>query len=110
MQIKKFDNAEEIIRMILRENKSSGKAYELLGLIKEKEQAYVDAAESYEKAFELTLKKSAGIGFRLAYNYMKAKRYVDCLETCRLVLEANPRYDPIRQEIQSKVMEVIRWW
>ena len=97
VQIKKFDNAEEIIRMILRENKSSGKAYELLGLIKEKEQAYVDAAESYEKAFEMTLKKSAGIGYRLAYNYMKAKRYVDCLETCRVVLEANPRYDPIRQ-------------
>lgn len=44
VQIKKFDNAEETIRMVLRENKSSGKAYELLGLIKEKEQAYVDAA------------------------------------------------------------------
>lgn len=79
VQIKKFDNAEETIRMVLRENKSSGKAYELLGLIKEKEQAYVDAAESYEKAFELTQRKSAGIGYRLAYNYMKAKRYVDCL-------------------------------
>lgn len=30
--------------MVLRENKSSGKAYEMIGLIKEKEQAYVDAA------------------------------------------------------------------
>jgi tetratricopeptide repeat protein 21B len=65
--------------MILKENKSSGKAHELLGLIKEKEQAYVDAAQSYEKAFELTKKKSASIGYRLAYNYMKGKRYVDCL-------------------------------
>jgi hypothetical protein len=27
VQIKKFDNAEDIIRMTLRENKSSGKAY-----------------------------------------------------------------------------------
>ncbi len=34
VQIKKFDNAEETIRMVLKENKSSGKAYELMGLIK----------------------------------------------------------------------------
>lgn len=56
----------------------------------------------------MTQKKSGPIGYRLAYNYMKAKRYVDCLETCRVVLESNPRYDPIRIDIQSKVMELIR--
>jgi hypothetical protein len=39
---------------------------------------------------------------------MKAKRYVDCLETCRLVLESNPKYDPIKTDIQSKVLELIR--
>lgn len=41
---------------------------------------------------------------------MKAKRHVDCLETCRQVLEANPKYEPIKADIQSKVMEVIRWF
>lgn len=40
---------------------------------------------------------------------MKAKRHVDCLETCRQVLEANPKYEAIKTDIQSKVMEVIRW-
>ena len=79
IQIKKFDNAEEILRQVIRENKSCGKALELMGLIKEKEQAYVDAAQFYERAFELTARKSSSIGFRLAYNYMKAKRHVDCL-------------------------------
>ena len=39
IHIKKFDNAEDTLRMIIRENKSCGKALELLGLIKEKEQA-----------------------------------------------------------------------
>lgn len=50
-----------------------------MGLIKEKEQAYADASEFYEKAFDMTNRKSAGIGYRLAYNYLKAKRYIDCL-------------------------------
>ncbi len=50
-----------------------------MGLIREKEQAYADASEFYEKAFDLTSRKSAAIGFRLAYNYLKAKRYIDCL-------------------------------
>ncbi len=57
-----------------------------MGLIREKEQSYADAADFYLKAFELTSRKSAGIGYRLAYNYMKAKRYVDCLEICRQVM------------------------
>ena len=47
-----------------------------MGLIRQKEQAYADAADFYQKAFDLTSRKSAGIGFRLAYNYMKAKRYI----------------------------------
>ena len=50
-----------------------------MGLIREKEQAYADASDFYEKAFELTSRKSAAIGYRLAYNYMKAKRYIECL-------------------------------
>lgn len=50
-----------------------------MGLACEKESAYADAADYYEKAFDLTNRKSAGIGYRLAYNYMKAKRYIECL-------------------------------
>ena len=57
-----------------------------MGLIKEKEQNFLDAIEKYEEAFELTSRKSAPIGYRLAHNHMKAKRYVDCLEICRQVL------------------------
>jgi len=40
----------------------------------------------------MTSRKSSGIGYRLAYNYLKAKRYIDCLEVCRQVKEANPNY------------------
>lgn len=72
----------------------------MMGLIRQKEQAYADAADFYEKAFELTSRKSAGIGYRLAYNYMKAKRYIECLEVCRQVTEAFPNYTAIKTEIE----------
>jgi tetratricopeptide repeat protein 21B len=85
---------------LLKENRSCGKAQELMGLIREKEQAYADASEFYEKAFELTSRKSAAIGYRLAYNYMKAKRYIDCLEVCRQVTEVHPSYTTIKTDIE----------
>ena len=47
IHIKKFDNAEDILRNLLRENKSCDKAEELMGLIREKDLAYADAAEFY---------------------------------------------------------------
>ncbi len=92
----------------MRENKSCGKAEEYMGLIREKEQAYADASDFYEKAFNLTSRKSASIGYRLAYNYFKARRFVECLEVCRQVLEVNPSYTSIRTDIQEKAIMAIR--
>jgi tetratricopeptide repeat protein 21B len=50
-----------------------GKAEEYMGLIKEKEQSFVDAATHYETAFKLLNKKNPNMGFRLAFNYLKAR-------------------------------------
>ncbi len=47
-----------------------------MGLIRQLQQAFADASDFYEKAFALTHRKSAAIGYRLAYNYLKAKRHV----------------------------------
>jgi tetratricopeptide repeat protein 21B len=44
-----------------------------MGLIKEKEQSYVDAANHYENAFKLLNKRNLNMGYRLAFNYLKAK-------------------------------------
>jgi tetratricopeptide repeat protein 21B len=50
-----------------------GKAEEYMGLIKEKEQSYVDAANHYETAFKLLNERNLNMGYRLAFNYLKAK-------------------------------------
>ena len=66
-----------------------------MGLIKEKERAYVDAATHYEKAFEMSSRKNLGVGFRLAFNYLKAERMIDCIDVAKEVLKVNPAFPSI---------------
>lgn len=66
-----------------------------MGLIKEKEHSYIDAAVHYEKAHNLSGEKSASVGFRLAFNYLKAKRYIDCINVCKSILTHFPDYPKI---------------
>lgn len=47
ISINKYDLAEKELTKCLKYNKSIVKAEELMGFIKEKEKAYVDAAEHY---------------------------------------------------------------
>ena len=80
ISVNKYDLAEGELKKCLKYNKSNIKAEELMGLIKEKEKAYVDAAEHYQKAFVMSNKKNGGVGFRLAFNYLKANRLVDAID------------------------------
>ena len=50
ISVNKYDLAEAELKKCLKYNKSTVKAEELMGLIKEKEKAYVDAADHYAKA------------------------------------------------------------
>jgi tetratricopeptide repeat protein 21B len=84
--ISKFDNAEELLKKCLKYNRCCAKAEEFMGLIKEKESMYIDAASHYEKAFSISNSKNTSIGYRLAFNYFKAKRYIECLDICNKVL------------------------
>lgn len=71
------------------------KAEEFMGLIKEKERIYVDAAVHYEKAFKMSNKRNATVGFRLAFNYMKANRFVDAVDVGKDILKAYPDYPKV---------------
>jgi tetratricopeptide repeat protein 21B len=104
----KFDLAEELLKKCLKYNKSMFKAEEYMGLIKEKEQCYVEAAEHYERAFKLSNKRNAGVGYRLAFNYLKAKRYVDSITVCKDVLATYPEYPKIQKDILEKARLSLR--
>lgn len=67
-----FQEAEKELAKVLKHNKSNVKAYEYMGLIKEKEKDHETAALHYQSAFKMSNSKNAGVGFRLAFNYLKA--------------------------------------
>ncbi|CAK4097343.1 unnamed protein product [Aphanomyces euteiches] len=104
----KYDLAQELCKKALQHNKSSGKAWELLGLIMEKEQSYQDASDCYHEAWKCGGEASAPIGFKLAFNYLKAKRYVEAIDVSQKVLDKFPDYPKIRKEIREKAQAGLR--
>ncbi|XP_054978983.1 tetratricopeptide repeat protein 21B [Sorex araneus] len=108
IQSAKYDMAEELLKRCLRHNKSCCKAYEYMGYIMEKEQAYTDAALNYELAWKHGNQTSPAVGYKLAFNYLKAKRYVEAIDICHQVLEAHPTYPKIRKDILDKARTSLR--
>ena len=108
ISVNKYDLAEAELKKCLKYNKSNIKAEELMGLIKEKEKAYVDAAEHYQRAFEMSNKKNSGVGYRLAFNYLKASRLVDAIDVGKEVLKVNPNMPKVKADIIDKARVGIR--
>uniref|UniRef100_A0A667H581 Tetratricopeptide repeat protein 21B n=1 Tax=Lynx canadensis TaxID=61383 RepID=A0A667H581_LYNCA len=108
IQSAKYDMAEELLKRCLRHNRSCCKAYEYMGYIMEKEQAYTDAALNYEMAWKHGNQTNPTVGYKLAFNYLKAKRYVDAIDVCHQVLEGHPTYPKIRKDILDKARMSLR--
>uniref|UniRef100_A0A8C5WE05 Tetratricopeptide repeat domain 21A n=1 Tax=Leptobrachium leishanense TaxID=445787 RepID=A0A8C5WE05_9ANUR len=104
----KYDIATELLKRCLVYNKSCSKAYEYLGFIMEKEQSYKDAAENYKEAWTYSSQSSPSIGFRLAFNYLKNKKYTDAIDICHKVLKDHPTYPKIRREILEKAQASLK--
>jgi tetratricopeptide repeat protein 21B len=104
----KFDLATALCKKCLNNNRSCTQAAELLGLIMEKEQSYKDAAEFYEQAWESLGQSSASIGYKLAFNYLKAGRYLDSIDVCHAVLAKHPEYPDIKKHILAKARKHLR--
>ena len=74
----------------------------------EKESSYKDAAQHYEQAWKFSNKASPAVGYKLAFNYMKAKRFTDAIDVCHEILSRYPSYPKIKKEILEKSRENIR--
>ena len=110
ISVNKFDLAEAELKKVLKYNKSNVKAEEYMGLIKEKEKAYVDAANHYASAFKMSNNKNASVGFRLAFNYLKAERYVETVDIGRQILSVVPDFPKVKTELINKARALIRNW
>merc|ERR1719158_2385326 len=102
IQSSKYDLASSLCHLAKDHNRSCGKAWEQLGLIYEKEQAYKDAAAHYEKAWDFCDEASPSVGYRLAFNYLKAKRYVEAINVTQKVLAISENYPKIQKTSLKK--------
>jgi tetratricopeptide repeat protein 21B len=106
--IGKHDLAGELCRRVLTINGSNVKSYEMLGNILEKEQSFKEAADSYEVAWKNSFYENAAIGFKLAFNYLKGKKYVEAIDVAHRILAAFPDYPKVRKEILEKARQALR--
>lgn len=108
IQSSKGDMATELLDKILQHNKSCCKAYELCGIVDEKDQNYRSAAHKYKAAWQYGGKTKPSIGYKLAFNYMKVKRYADAIDVCQQVLKLHPDYPAIKKDILDKCRNNLR--
>uniref|UniRef100_A0A803SV75 Tetratricopeptide repeat protein 21B n=1 Tax=Anolis carolinensis TaxID=28377 RepID=A0A803SV75_ANOCA len=106
IQSSKYDMAGELLKRCLRNNRSCCKAYEYMGYIMEKEQAYKDAAANYEMAWKYGNQTNPTIGkFITIFSLLWSQNKLLDLD---LVLEAHPNYPKIRKEILDKARASLR--
>ncbi|RZF44920.1 hypothetical protein LSTR_LSTR013786 [Laodelphax striatellus] len=108
IQAGKQDQATELLKRVLTHNQACHRAHELLGLISEKEQKYLDAGMQYQQAWKLGGEHDPALGFKLAFNMVKGKRYADAITTCHSVLRLNPDYPRIKKEVLEKAISHLR--
>lgn len=104
----KTDVANELLRRVLTYNRSSAKAFECLGYILEKEQAYREAAVHFESAWKMTNQNSPVVGYKLALSYLKAKQYTDAIDISQTVLAKYPDHPRIRKDVLDKALSSLR--
>ena len=67
-----------------------------------------DAAAHYENAWKYENEASAAVGYKLSFNYLKAKKYVDAIDVCHKVLTQFPDYPKIRKDVLEKSRQALR--
>ncbi|CAH8848235.1 unnamed protein product [Trichobilharzia szidati] len=104
----RMELSQDLLKKCLQYNKSSAKASEYLGLIMEKEQNYYDAAKYYEQVWNNSNHQNPVIGYKLAYNYLKIRRFFEAVEVSLQVLSMYPNYPKIQKDILDKARLQLR--
>lgn len=108
IQTGKLDVATDLLRRVITYNRSCAKAFEYLGMILEKEQAFKEAAVNYENAWNITNRSNNDIGLKLAHNYLKSKQYTQAIDVSQAVLSKYPDHPRIRKDILDKAISHLR--
>lgn len=102
IQAGKNDMAQDLLEKVITHNKSCAKAYELSAQMAEKEQMYRVSAMHYDMAWRYGGKSKPTIGYKLAFNHMKNKRFAEAIDICQQVLKLHPDYAAMKKDILDK--------
>ena len=100
--------AEELCNKCLKYNQACGRAWETLGMIKESAGEWREAAEMYDKGWAHAAEQSPALGYKLAFNYMRAEQPAKAIDVCNKVIAKFPNYPKIKKEILSKAVDNLR--
>ena len=71
-------------------------------------QAFAEAASHYEKSWQMGFESSTSVGYRLAFNLLRAKRYVEAIDVCHKVLRLKPDYPKIKKDVLERARAALR--
>lgn len=104
----RVEQAQQAVQRALTFDASAGRAWEYLGSLAERGGQYNEAAEMLERAWKAEGELSSSVGFKLAFNYLKAGKFTKAVDVAQKVLAANPAYPRIREEILERAKSMIR--
>lgn len=104
----KDDLALDVLKKLLRKNKSSYKAWDLIGQIREKGLEYNTAALVYENAWSFCDGADPAIGYRLAFNYLKDKRFLEAITICHQIRKKSPGYTGAKAMPLTEILDRAR--
>jgi tetratricopeptide repeat protein 21B len=82
---KMHERAENLLKKCLKVNKSSMKALEMLGQLYEKQENFVNAAQFYNMAWDISEKRDCQIGYRIASLQFKAQNWIKSISIAKQV-------------------------
>ena len=108
MEASKNDIAIRMCQEALKRDRASALAWEILGDIAEREMSYADAADHFAKAWAVDSERTARVGYKLAFNYLKSRRFTKAIDICHKVLEHFPGYPKIQETIIDVARKSLR--
>lgn len=108
IQANKHDTAHDLLEKVIAHNKSCAKAYELSAQMAEKDQIFRVAAIHYDLSWRYGGKSKPTLGYKLAFNHMKNKRFADAIDVCQQVLKLHPDYIAVKKDILDKCRNNLR--
>ncbi|KAL3683406.1 hypothetical protein R1sor_001428 [Riccia sorocarpa] len=108
MQAGKTDAADELCRRCLKYNRDCARAWKYLGIMMEQGHSYGEAVVYFETAWKCHRGGSPSVGYRLAFTFLKEKRYIEAITVCHKVLKKFPSFPRVKKEILDKARIFLR--